>query len=578
MSADPIRAVLDLLQAGRLADAAEACDQVLQSRPTFAPALCLAGMIALQRGDYPRALQRTALAISLDPRNPQFNFSHGEALTANRRFSNAAVAYRRALQLDPRNAAAESGLGFALQMAGDARGALDAFRRAAALDPNAAEIQINLGAALQHAGLLEEALSHLARANTLAPGHPEAQYNIGVVLQAKGDLAGAETAYRSALAQAPGHARALNNLGVVLERGGRSDAALPLLDRVVAAAPDFPEARFNRGNVLKELGRFDEAILSYDRALALNSTLRDARKNRALARLTLGDFVRGWRDHLARDLPRPHAVDLDSRLLAGLAGKTVLLRREQGVGDELFFLAFAPLLVARGIRMIAEVDPRLVDMMERTGVFAKVVALPRDAGPVAGEFYIGDLPLLLGHGAVEDCPPPLAIPPIPERVAAMRARLAALGRGPFLAVTWRAGIIVEGRYTKTIKMDAVAAALARARGRLVAVQRKPEAGEVDAFAAAAGRPVADFTNVNDDLEDMLALISLVDEYVALSNTNVHLKTATGTGSRVLVPHPPEWRLLAEGDTSPWYPGSRLYRQTHEGDWSHALGRLKADLG
>ena len=104
MSADPIRHILDLLQAGRLADADRACDQVLQSRPTFPPALSLAGMIALQQGDYARALQRTALAAVLDPRN----------------------------------AASESGLGFALQMAGDARGALEAFRRAAALDPNAA--------------------------------------------------------------------------------------------------------------------------------------------------------------------------------------------------------------------------------------------------------------------------------------------------------------------------------------------------------------------------------------------------------------------------------------------------------
>jgi hypothetical protein len=115
------------------------------------------------------------------------------------------------------------------------------------------------------------------------------------------------------------------------------------------------------------------------------------------------------------------------------------------------------------------------------------------------------------------------------------------------------------------------------RATLVALQRNPEAGEIAAMAGAAGRPVLDLSAVNDDLEDMLALVGLLDEYVAVSNTNVHLRMARARRSRVLVPHPPDFRWMAEGPESPWFPGSAVYRQTRDGGWDRALAALARDL-
>ena len=83
--------------------------------------------------------------------------------------------------------------------------------------------------------------------------------------------------------------------------------------------------------------------------------------------------------------------------------------------------------------------------------------------------------------------------------------------------------------------------------------------------------------MNDDLEQMLALLSLIDEYVGVSNTNMHLRAAVGKTARVLVPSPPEWRWMAEGRESPWFPGFSVYRQGYEGDWTQALAQLESDL-
>ena len=80
-----------------------------------------------------------------------------------------------------------------------------------------------------------------------------------------------------------------------------------------------------------------------------------------------------------------------------------------------------------------------------------------------------------------------------------------------------------------------------------------------------------------DLEAMLALLGLLDDYVCVSNTNVHLRAARGGTCRVLVPLPPEFRWMAEGNYSPWYPGTRIYRQQPDVDWAPALAELKADM-
>jgi hypothetical protein len=70
---------------------------------------------------------------------------------------------------------------------------------------------------------------------------------------------------------------------------------------------------------------------------------------------------------------------------------------------------------------------------------------------------------------------------------------------------------------------------------------------------------------------------LLDDYVAVSNTNTHLRAATGKGARVLVTSPAEYRWMAKGDTSPWFPGFVLYRQDADFSWDRALARLHADL-
>jgi hypothetical protein len=174
----------------------------------------------------------------------------------------------------------------------------------------------------------------------------------------------------------------------------------------------------------------------------------------------------------------------------------------------------------------------------------------------------------------------------PAREAGWRARLAALGAGPYIGVTWRAGTDFRrgpefGRdaraLSKEIDANSLAQALRDTPGTLVALQREPVAEEIAALSNAAGRRVHDLSAVNDDLDSMIGLLAVLDEYVAVSNTNVHLRAGLGRASRLLVPFPPEWRWMAAGDESPWFPGCRVYRQAPERTWTSALSALRTDL-
>jgi hypothetical protein len=369
------------------------------------------------------------------------------------------------------------------------------------------------------------------------------------------------------------------NLGSALSGMGRHEDGLAEIGTALSLRPNHVPSWHNRGQVLNNAGRREEADQAYARALEIDPGFIEARFGRAVVSLLLGRFAIGWREYRARRSMRDIASQYHREVLpVDLAGRHVVVERDQGLGDELFFLRFAPVLARCGARVTYLADARLVSMLARARVVDRVLAQGDDPGPFDLRLAVGDLPYVLGMGDGDPPPPSLALAAIPSREAMIAARLAAFGPGPYRAVTWRAGTQgMIGVVSKQTPAEGLARALRSTAATLVAVQRRPEPGEIETFAQAAGRPVLDLSGLNDDLEDMLALMGLVDDHVCVSNTNVHLRAARGRPSRVLVPHPPEFRWMGQGDESPWFPGSRVYRQAIDGGWQEALDTLARDL-
>jgi Tfp pilus assembly protein PilF len=446
------------------------------------------------------------------------------------------------------------------------------------LDAAPPGLDARIAAALQHhqQGNVEAAERIYREILSREPGHAIATHYLGMATWQRGDAVEGERLMRASIAANASIPDFHHNLGLLLRDTKRTDEAILSYGRALAVDPSWFEAYNNLGLALEDAGRFDDALDAYALAIAKQPNYGAARQNRARVLLAMGRYGEGWEEYrwrlvaqgLTRTPPDPNAV----RLPASLAGRRIALLSEQGIGDVLFFLRFAPELARRGATLAFRGDERLHGMLSRTGLFAGGLAAGQQ--PIAADegVFVGDLPWLLEANDPSSFPPPLALSPLPERVNALRARLDTLGPSPRIALTWRAGTAMVGPVSaqlKEVPLDQLGTALRQRKATWISVQRFPRAGETIALAKALGAPVHDFSSANADLEEILALLALVDEYVGVSNANTHLRAGLGASSTVLVPFPPEWRW-GIGDHSPWFPRVTVLRQSEVRSWGAML--------
>ena len=441
--------------------------------------------------------------------------------------------------------------------------------------PDAPEAILARAIASHRRGALDEAERGYHALLARDPRHAAARHYLGMIAWQRGDPAAAERALRESLAIDATVADFHNNLGLLLRDTGRPDAAVACFEAALARDPGWAEAHTNLGLAHEAAGRWDDARRADEAALRLAPDFAIGHQNLARVLLTLGDFGPAWAHYrwrlLAQGLTHS-APDRDApRLPAGLAGRRLVLQGEQGLGDVLFFLRFAPELARRGATLAFRGDARLHSMLARTGLFAGGLAAEGTPAPGFEPAFIGDLPWLLQLGSdTNSLPPPLElVPGTNSRIGLADAEMVPDPDLPLVALTWRAGVASVGparTQVKEIAPGALAALLRGRRARWVSIQRQPRPGEREALEQALGAPVADASVLNDDLDAMLALLARADDYVGVSNANTHLRAGLGKPATVLVPHPPEWRWMATGESSPWFPGMRVVRQRPDGRW------------
>lgn len=496
--------------------------------------------------------------------------------------------------------------------------ALRACRKLARARPDLVDSHLLLVEIHRQLGDEARARESAARVLRLRPGWGEAQLRaaLGDLLNDLGRYAEAEDRYRSALALQPGFADARYNLAAALYAAGRTPDAVIELQALLEIDPRAADVREQLVHLLQQQRRFDEmaaactegaalhpaassypnklgvalwwlerhdeALAAYQRAAELaadpqSEAYAAAKFLEANALLSLGRHAEGWDafrwrpSRKALRAAHPGLVD-DPRVIADLSSpRRLRILCEQGLGDELFFLRFAPALRARGHRLSVSCPPKLAPLL---------ASMPGLFNEESADFTLasGDLPL----ASAQSFALPLPLPVDLERRNAMQARLRGFGPPPYVAVTWRAGVLPDepkasaGLYwTKDIPVELLGQALHPLDARVVVLQRRPQRDDLRRFSEALGRAALDLSGANDDLRDALALLSIVDDYIGVSNTNMHLRAAlAGKAARVLVLTPPEWRWGIEGWSSPWFPGFVLYRQKAGKDWRPALTALQ----
>lgn len=476
--------------------------------------------------------------------------------------------------------------GMAHLRAGRWQEGIERLRAVLAREPKSAEVWSNLGFALRATGQAAEAREALQRAVALRPQLADAWNLLGLVEQESDRHEDAWRHFDRAIALRLDFAFAWMNRANSEQALGRIDAALAGYARALELAPASGAIHYNLGHLHQKVtARLDEALRSYREAIRLEPGLADAHLNLAHVLLLLGRFDEGWREFAWRPQRRLYAA---ARARLGVPyeppraepwPRRLAVRAEQGLGDILFFLRYAAEAAARGTELAFNGDARLHPLLARTGLFVRLSDDPAVSSSDGTEILAGDLPLLFPDlHAAGALPPPFRLPVDAGARERMAERLAAAGPRPWIALTWRAGERSAGLFDRLFKEAPIAAfgALREMAATWISVQRAPMTADSEALESALGAPLHDFSAINADLDSALAAMDLVDEYVGVSNTNMHLRAGVGHGARVLVPFTTEWRWGAQGQ-SPWFPAMTTYREAPRGDWSNAFAALARDL-
>jgi hypothetical protein len=436
----------------------------------------------------------------------------------------------------------------------------------------------NLGLALHATGRFDEAISSFRNALQLAPDHPEILYNLANSCLELGRFDEALSSYEGALAQAPGHVGALVNRGNTLLRLNQPMRAIASYDTALTAMPAHPQILTNRGHALRRLDRPFEALADFKAALVAAPEFAEAHFEAAMTHLTLGDFDTGWKEYEWRwktGTFAQHRRPFRASPWLGnepVAGKSILLHAEQGFGDTIQFVRYAPLLASRGAKVICEVQPELQPLLSQ---LPDVTVIASGGTRPAFDLHtpLLSLPLAFKTQAetIPDALPYLAAPA--GRVADWRERLPP-GQ-PRAGFVWSGSSTHKNDANRSIALARLAPLFENPPLPCFSLQTELRKADRDML-----RGLPNLVHLGDDIRDFndtAAIIALLDVVVAVDTAVAHLAGALGKPVVILLPFAADFRWMRDRDDTPWYPTAKLMRQPAFGDWDSVIIRLRDEL-
>lgn len=472
------------------------------------------------------------------------------------RYEEAAHEFEVAVNLCPQDAPSLINLGLAYRKLGRTVDAEDSFRLALAFRPDSAKAYLNLGAICIECGAYAEAEGFLRQALVLKPDYPEALSNLGYI----------EFRYLDRLEEGEPHLR-----------------------HALALDPTLIDARCNLGALLQEQGRTDEALAEYERALKEEPDCHEAKLNKALLLLSRGEFREGWCLYESRKLGSPHMnkprypfPEWD-----GHAPGTILIYGEQGLGDEIMFSSCIPDLIAKGRHFLLDCEPRLEKLFRRSfpGVrvlsgrqtAATTIGWPDDRSKADFQIASGSLPRLYRQSRESFPRHSGYLVADPRRVTYWRDRVRQLGPGLKVGFSWRGGTIHTRNKLRSLGITQLLPLLGLSGVQFVSLQYGDCQNELSSFSSSHGFVVNHWPDAVDDIDEAAALVCALDLTISVQTAVVHLCGALGRPVWAMVPAVAEWRYQCSGETSPWYPSLRIFRQSTLGQWHDVIDRIMLEL-
>lgn len=513
--------------------------------------------------------------------NPDEMLFRARLLQQGGRPADAALLLRQAIACAPDHSASHHHLGLIFLPVAERALVERLFRRAVLSSPEAAEPRGNLALLHSEQGNHEAAESSALFAILLNPAYDNGHNNYARTFKDRARPESAEASYRRVAALRPAASMGWVNLGDVLKELGRTEEALACTKRAVAADPASAAGWNNRGHLFQGQGRLDAAETALRRALRLQPGYAAAHLNLGMTLLQDGRFEEGWREYEWWRATAPRLTGWQpppEKRWSGqdLAGKTLLLVGEQGLGDVLQFSRYSSVLARMGARVMLQVHPPLVRLL--ASIPGVALALPLGEVPPAFDYH---LPLMSAPAALgtrfETTPYLSADPALADR---WRERLSGLS-GLKVGLVWGgnpregdpAARLVDRR--RSIALREFSPLLAMPGISFVSLQKGLPTAQLAGLAPEL-RPYDAMGEIGD-FADTAALAVNLDLVISVDTSVAHLAGALGKPVWILSRFDGCWRWLQDREDSPWYPTARLFRQRAPGDWAEVIGRVREAL-
>lgn len=491
------------------------------------------------------------------------------------KFNQAEIIYLQIIEQVPDRAIAYKNLGNAALNQGKLEEAIAYYQQGIELEPNEAISYYHLAIAFHQQDKLEEAIAFYEQFLKFNANDPIAWNNLGNALQRQGKFAEAIDCYQKSLTLDGNNALTYNNLGTAFNSQGNLAAALGCFEQGLILEPNNAESHYNLATFYQDQRLYEKALACCDRAIEIEPNYTDAYWTRSLILLRLGDFKRGfieyeWRWRRKENKPRSLAKPIWNG--ENLAGKTILLQAEQGMGDLIQFIRYVPLLVKLGGCVVVECHPPLVRLLKTVADIEKVVAI----GETLPEFdvYIPLLSLARIFGTtLETIPseipylkPGESVSLKPEIPPSNCLKVGLVWAGNPEHPSDRQRSTSLGNFLPLFNLKNIT---------FYSLQKGAKSAEINEITCPVN--LLDLNNKINDFADTSAVISQLDLVITVDTSVAHLAGALGKPVWVLLCYNADWRWMTEREDSPWYPTMRLFRQNRSGDWQELLHRVEQVL-
>ncbi|MCK9918918.1 tetratricopeptide repeat-containing glycosyltransferase family protein [Microbacteriaceae bacterium K1510] len=493
--------------------------------------------------------------------------AHGEGAWAR-----AEKQYKAILERQPRHVEALHLLGLLNYQTGRSAQALRYMTEALKGNARSVDLLSDHGLALHALGRTEEALVSFDAALAIAPADPDLLNKRGVACLHLGRLQEALEVFDQALAREPTHIDALGNRGNTMLKLNAPEEAIASYDAAIRINGATARLLTNRAHALKRLDRLEEALADLRQALSIDPNHAEAAFELGMVQLTLGDFENGWASYERRwetGAFAEHRRKFSSPLWTGrqpLSGRTILLHAEQGFGDTIQFVRYAPLVAERGAKVVLEVQPELVRLMARVPGVDHVLA--RGDKLVSFDFHCPLMSLPLAFQTTASTVP-ASIPYINVDVADVAKWTGRLPAGkPRVGFCWAGKASHRNDINRSIPLARLARLLDNPEIDFVNLRVGSSDDERTLLGGCSN--VFDYSALLADFVDTAGLIKQLDLVVSVDTSVTHLAGVLGVPTIVLLPFAADFRWLRAGDESAWYPGMRLFRQPRLKDWDSVI--------